>query len=116
VARLATILSEDVDLRADSNGKVVAVRRVLSGVEAVSAFVAQTLSQAWAGAEIETEIGNGQQVLAVGDRTGLSALVSFGYGPDGLVKHIFIQRNPEKLRVYQQRRATLAGRGGLVLS
>ncbi|WP_298838234.1 RNA polymerase sigma factor SigJ [uncultured Roseobacter sp.] len=116
VDQLAGMLSEDVDLRADSGGKATAIRHVLEGSDAVTEFIANTLGKAWSGKQIGSSSANGQQVLTVRKGTDLVALVAFGYGSDGNITSVFIHRNPDKLRTYTQYRASTSAAGGLVIS
>ena len=113
IDQLAQVLSQDVDLRADSDGKVVAVRHVVDGFDAVSDFIAGTLGPAWSQDRFDVEMANGHLVLAVRRGPRLTAIVAFGYAQDGAVNHVFIQRNPDKLRVFEHRAASAAGDGSL---
>ena len=113
IDQLAQVLSQDVDLRADSDGKVVAVRHVVDGFDAVSDFIAGTLGPAWSQDRFDVEMANGHLVLAVRRGPRLTAIVAFGYAQDGAVNHVFIQRNPDKLRVFEHRAASAGGDGSL---
>ena len=113
---LVHILSKDVDLRADSGGKATAIRHVLDGFDAVAGFVTRVLGQAWSDSTLSVRYANGQQVLLVRRAQEAVALVAFGYGPDGSVHSIFIHRNPEKLRVFEEHHASFRPAGGLVIN
>ena len=98
IARFAAALNKDVDLRADSGGKVTAIRRVLEGAGVVQNFIAAVLSPAWGRFTYETRMVNGLLSLIVWNENEPHALVAFSYGTDALVKSIFILRHPEKLK------------------
>lgn len=108
---LASMLSADVDLRADSGGKVTALRHVLEGYEAVSDFVAGTLSGAWAGMPTSVESINGQLGLVIRQDGFVYAAITFGYGTDGDIRSIFILRNPEKLKALSETQMRVFDKG-----
>lgn len=110
---LARMLCEDVDLRADSGGKVKAIRHVLMGVQPVLEFISGTLGPAWSGSDYGIETVNGQLALVVRNGSVVSALVTLGYQSDGAARSIFIQRNPDKLAVIFRQVLKNVGPGGL---
>ena len=94
---LAAMLSEDVELCADGGGKASAIRETLYGVEAVLAFVGESLSRYWREYQWqEVEINGGRGVVLRGEGE-VVAVVSFGYDESGRVNRVFIMRNPDKL-------------------
>lgn len=94
---LARLLSAEATLRADSGGKVVAVRKTLEGAEVVLKFIRRVLSPAWRQGEISAAELNARQALVVRQEGRITAVVSFAYGADGQASSIFITRNPDKL-------------------
>ncbi|CAI8854580.1 RNA polymerase sigma factor SigJ [Pseudomonas chlororaphis] len=94
---LAAMLSEDVELCADGGGKASAIRETLYGLEAVLAFVGESLSKYWREYQWqEVEINGGRGVVLRGEGE-VVAVVSFGYDEGGRVNRVFIMRNPDKL-------------------
>ncbi|AZD66316.1 RNA polymerase sigma-70 factor, ECF subfamily [Pseudomonas chlororaphis] len=94
---LAAMLSEDVELCADGGGKASAIRETLYGLEAVLAFVGESLSRYWRDYQWqEVEINGGRGVVLRGGEEVVAAL-SFGYDVEGRVNRVFIMRNPDKL-------------------
>lgn len=94
---LARLLSEEVELRADSGGKVIAVRDVLFGASIVTDFICSVLGPAWNDLKLEVCEINGTLGLKVKEGVTIFASVSFGYDKDGSLEDIFIMRNPDKL-------------------
>lgn len=93
---LAAMLSEDVELCADGGGKASAIRETLYGLEAVLAFVGESLSRYWRDYQWqEVEINGGRGVVLRGEE--VVAALSFGYDVEGRVNRVFIMRNPDKL-------------------
>lgn len=97
VGALGVMLSTDVDLRADSGGKVPSVLKVLSGPKDVCGFVGRVLSRAWAGTSISIGSINGGLGLVVREGEQWHAAVSFAFDEDDKVQSIFIMRHPDKL-------------------
>ncbi|NHX22178.1 hypothetical protein, partial [Escherichia coli] len=62
------MLRDDSDLRADSGGRVVAVRDVIEGGQPICGFISTILVPAWASMEITQHMINGLHGLAVWDR------------------------------------------------
>ncbi len=95
--RLEVLLSEDITLCADSDGKVIAVKKVLHGKEKILKFISQTLNPAWGDFhQISSEI-NGNQGLIFYQNDQIIASVSFAFNNNGEATNIYIMRNPEKL-------------------
>ncbi len=94
---MARLPSPEATLRADSGGKVVAVRKTLEGAEVVLKFIRRVLSPAWRQGEISAAELNARQALVVRQEGRITAVVSFAYDADGQASSIFITRNPDKL-------------------
>lgn len=94
---LAGLLSQDAVLRADSGGKVVAIRHPLEGAERVLAFVGRVLSPAWRDGEVFVRELNSGRALIVREKGRTVAAVSFGFDEALKVSDVFIMRNPDKL-------------------
>ncbi|WP_343561799.1 RNA polymerase sigma factor SigJ [Kiloniella sp. b19] len=98
-SHLAEALSQDVRLRADSGGKAVAIREVLSGYDAVVRFVLKVLVGAWGQgkAVLETRSVNGLPGLVIHKEGKLLAAVSFAFTAENRIADIFVLRHPDKL-------------------
>ena len=112
---LVQSLSRDVDLRADSGGKVTAITHILEGADAVCEFFTSVLSPAWEKLQFEMRTVNGGPGLLVWEGNMLHALVSFSFGADQTIRSIFILRHPEKLELLLERKGRPAADGSLVL-
>ncbi|TPG93026.1 sigma-70 family RNA polymerase sigma factor [Pseudomonas caspiana] len=96
-ASLTAMLSEDVELCADSGGKASAIRETLSGISSVLDFIGQSLHVYWQTCEwLPSEINGAQGVIIKADGI-ITASMTFGFDDAGRVSRIFIMRNPEKL-------------------
>lgn len=93
---LAALLSNDIELSADSGGKVPTVQQVLHGKATVLAFLSEA-RQWWNTYEwITSEINGAGGIILQKD--GLTtASISFAYDEAGAVTNIYIMRNPDKL-------------------
>lgn len=94
---LAALLADDVRLSADGGGRATAVRRELAGKQEVLRFIEQGLFRFWRDCEWTRARINGGSgaILREADRT--TASVSFAFDENGMLAHIYIMRNPEKL-------------------
>ncbi|HVI86747.1 MAG TPA: sigma-70 family RNA polymerase sigma factor [Dongiaceae bacterium] len=94
----ATLLSDDIELCADSGGKVPDVLHPLRGKADVLDFIHRILQPHWrAYRRIPREINGGRGfVLWQGEMVAVA--VSFAYDEAGQATNIFIMRNPDKLR------------------
>jgi RNA polymerase sigma-70 factor (ECF subfamily) len=94
--RLAALLSDDIELCADSGGKAPAVLHTLRGKAEVLAFVDQARqwwsSYRWTVADI-----NGGRGIILRNDDLTAATVSFAFDEAGNATNIFIVRNPDKL-------------------
>ncbi|EJM96030.1 RNA polymerase sigma factor, sigma-70 family [Pseudomonas sp. GM74] len=96
-ASLSAMLSEDVELCADSGGKAAAIRETLSGITRVLEFIGQSLHTYWQACEwLPTEINGAQGVIIKADGN-ITAAMTFGFDEAGRVNRVFIMRNPDKL-------------------
>jgi RNA polymerase sigma-70 factor (ECF subfamily) len=100
---LAALLSDEIELSADSGGKVPTIQQILHGKATVLAFVTQA-RQWWNTYEwIISEI-NGHRGIILRKDGATTASISFAYDEDGAVTNIYIMRNPDKLsRVHEAR-------------
>lgn len=99
---LARLLADDVQLVADSGGKVPTVRETLHGTDEVLAFIESTIGPAWRDHTLlDAEINAARGLeLVEGDR--ITAAVTFAYDDAGRVTAIYVMRNPDKLdRLHQ---------------
>ena len=110
---LAHVLRADADLRADSGGKVVAVRHAIEGPHHICRFISDVLSPAWNEMALSVRTVNGLLGLVVENDSGLHASVSFSYEPDGRVRHVFVMRHPDKLNLLTETSSTSAKAGAL---
>jgi RNA polymerase sigma-70 factor (ECF subfamily) len=96
-ASLTAMLSEDVELCADSGGKASAIRETLLGITRVADFIGQSLHAYWQACEwLPMEINGAQGVIIKADGV-ITASMTFGFDEAGRVSRIFIMRNPDKL-------------------
>ncbi|MEO4017170.1 sigma-70 family RNA polymerase sigma factor [Pseudomonas rossensis] len=94
---LMAMLSEDVELCADSGGKASAIRETLSGISSVLDFIGQSLHVYWQTCEwLPSEI-NGAQGVIIKAGGVITASMTFGFDEAGRVSRILIMRNPQKL-------------------
>lgn len=94
----AALLCEDVELCADSGGKVPSLRETLHGKTEVLAFVDGALRGYWAPLRWqEIEINGGRGILLAAEDDQVVALVTFAYDEAGRASNIYILRNPDKL-------------------
>ncbi|MEL6515180.1 MAG: RNA polymerase sigma factor SigJ [Pseudomonadota bacterium] len=113
---LVHALRADANLRADSGGKVVAVRHVIEGQQHICRFISDVLSPAWNEMVLSVRTVNGLLGILVETETGSHASVSFSYDPDGRVRQVFVMRNPDKLDLLTETRSTSARAGALWFS
>ncbi|EJM29181.1 RNA polymerase sigma factor SigJ [Pseudomonas sp. GM25] len=94
---LSALLSEDVELCADSGGKASAIRETLFGQKSVLDFIGQSLHAYWQAQEwLPVEINGAKGVVIKADGL-VTASMTFGFDGAGRVNRIFIMRNPDKL-------------------
>ena len=96
-ARLAALLSQEVELCADGGGRVAALREILRGKEEVLSYVAASLRQYWSGYRwVRADINGARGVVLEKDGE-VTASVTFAYDAAGAATGIYIMRNPDKL-------------------
>ncbi len=94
---LASLLSDDIELCADSGGKVPTILRVLRGKAEVLDFIGRALREYWSACAWDaTDINGGRGVVLRKDGSA-TACVSFAYDEHGAATNIYIVRNPDKL-------------------
>ena len=96
-AMFGKLLRADADLRADSGGKVIAIRHAIGGPEHICRFISTVLSPAWHDKQITPISINGTLGVLVGEEGRLHASLSFACDSGGLARNIFIIRHPDKL-------------------
>lgn len=113
---LGSMLRADADLRADSGGKVVAVREMLTGRSSICAFVSDVLSGAWSSMRVSPRMINGLLGVLIEDSEQVHAAISFAYDRKGHITHIYIMRHPDKLARLSCTKGVASGRGSLTLT
>ncbi|SFL09508.1 RNA polymerase sigma factor SigJ [Lysobacter sp. cf310] len=93
----AALLADDIELRADSGGKVPTRLDVLHGREQVLDFVLGSLRQYWGEYRWIVSDLNGARGVILEHDGHIAASLSFAYDQDGRATHIYIMRNPDKL-------------------
>lgn len=103
-ARLAAMLSADVELAVDSGGKVPALLEVLHGKDRVVDFVARSLHGHWSGYRLDaTPLNGGRGFVVRNARGGVVSAVSFAFDDENRAARVFIMRNPDKLASLDKR-------------
>ncbi|MCR9214532.1 MAG: RNA polymerase sigma factor SigJ [Proteobacteria bacterium] len=95
--RLTELISDDIVLKADGGGKVIAVRRPLEGRTTVLKFTTKVLFRAWAEQSVRTVEFNASRALLIEKDDVPTALVTLAYDEFEKLCDIFIVRNPDKL-------------------
>lgn len=96
VQRFTALLSDDIELCADSGGKVPAIPRTLHGKADILDFL-KNAQVWWADVRwIETDLNGGRGVVLMGDGETI-ATMSFAYDAEGRATNIYVMRNPDKL-------------------
>ncbi|MEV4259728.1 RNA polymerase subunit sigma-24, partial [Spirillospora sp. NPDC049652] len=80
----------------DGGGVVAAMARPIEGAERIAAYMVDVISRA-PGMEVAEETVNAQPGLVARNEGGIAAVFAFDV-QDGLIKHIWCVRNPDKLR------------------
>ncbi|HZF91318.1 RNA polymerase sigma-70 factor [Streptomyces sp.] len=96
LARLEKLLAADVTWSSDGGGKVRAARRPVEGRDKVGRLVAGGLERFAAGLEYTAVEVNGERGLAAWAGDTLAGVVAFELR-DGLIAHVRIVLNPDKL-------------------
>jgi RNA polymerase sigma-70 factor (ECF subfamily) len=98
VEALTRLLAGDAKLVTDGGGKVLAALNVIEGADRVAAFLAGVVRKGWTDdMTIRFETINGLPGMIVSGPQGLMQTNAFEI-VDGVVKAIYIVRNPDKLR------------------
>lgn len=98
-APLAALMSQDIELRADSGGKAPAPLKPIIGRDNVLAFLTGVLGKAWKTHEWRiTDLNGTRGALLHAKAEGrIVAAVGFASDASGNLRTIFLMRNPEKL-------------------
>jgi RNA polymerase sigma factor (sigma-70 family) len=97
VATFAAMLSDDIEIRHDSGGKVPAAIHVLHGKQGVVAFVHSVLHRVWRKYTWTVVDLNGSRAVLLDNGGVIVTAVSIGFDEHGVATHIYILRNPDKL-------------------
>jgi RNA polymerase sigma-70 factor (ECF subfamily) len=98
IAALTRLLTSDARLVADGGGKVSAALNVIEGADHVAGFLAGVVPKGWTDEmSVRVETINGLPGLIMSGPSGLVQTTAFEM-EDGLVKAIYVVRNPDKLR------------------
>lgn len=97
--RLAGLLSDDVELRADGGGKAITISKTLSDKRHILKFIRTVLSPAWDGSVARIMDLNEQKSLVFSKKGTLHTVVSFACDAEGKVTDLYLMRNPEKLEL-----------------
>lgn len=96
-ARLAALITEDVELSQDTGGKVPARVHTLRGRAPVLEFIGSFLHQVWQPYRWTIADLNGGRGALLSRNGRAEAALSFAYDEEGQVRGIYIVRNPDKL-------------------
>lgn len=95
---LTKLLADDVELRGDGGGKVIATLNVIRTPQSVAKFLAGVWQKAWRNLDIEATTVNGNPGAILRDGETVYATLSLTADSGGQCSRIDIMRNPEKLR------------------
>ena len=94
--RFAMLLSDDIELSADSGGKVAAIARTLHGKAEILEFLENAQRWWYSYRWVEMDLNGGRGVVLIGDGEPITAM-SFAYDEEGRATNIYVMRNPDKL-------------------
>jgi RNA polymerase sigma-70 factor (ECF subfamily) len=94
--RFAILLSDDIELSADSGGKVPAIARTLHGKAEILEFLENAQRWWYSYRWVEMDLNGGRGVVLIGDGEPITAM-SFAYDEEGRATNIYVMRNPDKL-------------------
>jgi RNA polymerase sigma-70 factor (ECF subfamily) len=98
IATLTRLLTSDARLVTDGGGKVPAALNVIEGADHVAGFLAGVVRKGWTDEmSVRFETINGLPGLIMSVPSGLVQTTALEM-EDGLVKAIYVVRNPDKLR------------------
>ena len=96
VQRFTALLSDDIELCADSGGKVSAIPRTLRGRADILGFLENAQRWWYTYRWIEMDLNGARGVVLIGDGAPIAAM-SFAYDKEGRATNIYVMRNPDKL-------------------
>lgn len=102
VSPLAALLAADAELVSDGGGKVVAAPNVVHGALEVARFlrgISKKITDKQPQLVLTSANGSAAVLLRLGGRG--DTLMTLDLNHDGLIRHVYIQRNPDKLTAYQ---------------
>lgn len=114
--QFSELLANESQLMADGGGKVVTIKKSIKGRIRIATFIMRVLHKVWANMSLTEQRINGQTSLVVEHCHGVNAIVNFAFENSGRVKHIFIMRNPDKLRLTHSTLSHVGECGTLLLS
>jgi len=95
---LASLLSDDIAVSADSGGKVSSIEGVFQGKGSVLTLISTQLARYWAAYEwLPCEINGGRAIQLRASNGEIAAAITFAYNDEGKASNIYIMRNPDKL-------------------
>ncbi|SDN43864.1 sigma-70 family RNA polymerase sigma factor [Polaromonas sp. JS666] len=95
---LASLLSDDIAVCADSGGKVSSIEGVFQGKGSVLTLISTQLARYWAAYEwLPCEINGGHAIQLRANNGEIAAAITFAYNEEGKATNIYIMRNPDKL-------------------
>ena len=96
-AQLASLMREDIELKTDGGGKVLALLQPLIGKADVLDFVGGRLGEYWSSYAWQPVDINGARGALILDGPEIVASVSLACDAEGRLTGIYIMRNPDKL-------------------
>ena len=98
IQALTQLLASDARMVSDGGGKVAAALNVIEGADRVAAFLAGVVRKGWTDdMTVRFDSINGLPGLLLSGPTGLVQTTAIEF-EDGIVKAIYIVRNPDKLK------------------
>jgi RNA polymerase sigma factor (sigma-70 family) len=94
---LAALLSDEIELSADSGGKVTAAAIMPHGKREILEFIGVRMHAWWASYEWAVSDLNGRRGLVLTKDGATVAAVSFAFDEAGRATGIYVMRNPDKL-------------------
>jgi len=95
---LASLLSDDIAVSADSGGKVSSIEGLFQGKGSVLTLISTQLARYWAAYEwLPCEINGGRAIQLRASNGEIAAAITFAYNDEGKASNIYIMRNPDKL-------------------
>ena len=96
MSSFAMLLSDDIELSADSGGKVAAIGRTLHGKAEILEFLESAKRWWYSYRWVEMDLNGGRGLVLIGDGEPITAM-SFAYDEEGRATNIYVMRNPDKL-------------------